>query len=92
MAKKAYEAETDGRVRREADRAGLGGAALEIALTLEDQEVVVDRRRRGEPYRLRDLADRRRKSPGAQRRCDEIEDPDLPVGIMLGHLRLLVRA
>ena len=79
------EAEAERRVRREPDRPRLRRAALEVALALEDQEVVVDGRRRREADRLRDLADRRRIAPGAQRRGDEVEDLDLPVRVVLGH-------
>ena len=78
--------------RRQADRPGLGRPALEIAVALEDLEVVMDRRRRSKADRLGDLANRRREAPGTQRCCDEIQDPDLAVRIVLGHRRLLVAA
>ena len=41
---------------RQADRARLRGAALEVALPLEDREVVVDGGGGGEAHRLGDLA------------------------------------
>src|SRR5438093_2471871 len=86
------ETEPDRRVRREPDRARLGCAPFEIAVALQDLQVMVDGGRGGEADRLRDLPDRRRKAPRSQRRCDEIQDPDLSVRIVLGHRRLLVLA
>ena len=88
----AGQPEPDRGRRRQADRARLGGAALEVALALEDLEVVVDGRRGGEPDRARDLADRRRIAAGAERRRDEVEDLDLAFGVVLRHSRLLVHA
>ena len=88
----AGQAEADRRGRRQADGARLGGAALQVALALEDLEVVVDGGRGGEPDRPGDLADRRRIAAGAQRRRDEVEDLDLALGVVLRHSRLLARA
>ena len=86
----ARQAEPDRGRRGQADRARLGGAALQVALALEDLEVVVDGRGGGEADRARDLPDRRRIAPGAERRRDEVEDLDLAFGVVLRHSRLLV--
>ena len=86
----AGQAEPDGRGRRQADGARLRGTAFQVALALEDLEVVVDGRRGGEADRTRDLAHRRRKATRAQRRRDEVEDLDLAFGVVLRHSRLLV--
>ena len=81
--------EPDRRGRREPDRAGLRGAALEVALALEDLQVVMDGGGRGQADRAGDLAHRRRIAAGAQRRRDEVEDLDLAFGVVLRHSRLL---
>ena len=64
------------RRRRQADGARLRCAALEVALALEDLQVVVDGRRGRETDGARDLAHRRRIAAGAQRGRDVVEDPD----------------
>src|SRR5215218_8029000 len=51
--------------------------------------MVMDRGRRREADRLRDLPDGRGKATSAQGRCDVIEDPDLAVCIVLRHPGLL---
>jgi hypothetical protein len=50
----------------------------------------MDRRGRREPDRFGDLADRRRIAARAQRRGDEVQDPDLAIGVVLCHSRLLL--
>ena len=85
----AGQAEPDRGRRRQADGPRLGGAALQVALALEDLEVVVDGGRRGQADRPGDLADRRRIAARAQRRRDEVEDLDLAFGVVLRHSRLL---
>jgi hypothetical protein len=74
---------------READGSRLGRAALEVAVALEDLEVVMDRGGRRQPDSLGDLADRRRIAAGAQGRRDEVEDVDLAFGVVPCHRRLL---
>src|SRR6185295_19246367 len=81
----ARQAELDRGGRCQPDRPGLGSATLEIPLALEDLEMVVNGRSRGETDRPGDLADRRRYAARPQRRRDEVEDLDLAVGIVLGH-------
>jgi hypothetical protein len=79
----------DGGRRRQADRPALGRTALQIAVSLEDLQVVMDSGCGGEPDGLGDLANRRRVAAGAQRRRDEVQDPYLALGVVLRHSRLL---
>ena len=85
----AAQPEPDRRRRREPDRARLRRPPLEVAVALEDLQVMVDRGGRGQADRPGDLADRRRIAAGTQRRRDVVEELDLALGVVLRHSRLL---
>jgi hypothetical protein len=63
----------------------LSGATLQVALALENLEVMVDSGGGGKADRAGDLPHRWRVPPGAQRGGDEVEDPDLAFGVVLRH-------
>jgi hypothetical protein len=83
------EPEAKCRVRRQPNGPRLGRPTLQESLALEDLEMVVDGRRRGQADGLCDLANRGREAAGAQRRGNEIEDLSLSIRVVLGHSRLL---
>ncbi len=83
------QSDLEGRAGREAEGTRLRGAALEVALALEDREVVVDGRRGGEVDRTGDFAHGRRIPTGAERRGDVLDDALLAQCVVLRHLRLL---
>jgi len=83
------QSELDGGGRCQTDRPRLGRPALEVAVPLEDLQVVVDSRGGGEADRPGDLAHRRWIAARTQRRRDEVEDLDLAFGVVFRHSRLL---
>ncbi len=63
-----------GRVVADLDGPRLGRVSPQVALALEDGQVGVDGRGRGEPHHLADLADRRRVAAVPDRLGDAVED------------------